>query len=96
MRGLSSKMFTGALVKAAVLGCLTMQTAAQTLAVPSAPVMVDIPDAHEMPDPSQDYKIVFDMQTIGATSGDISPCQGRSKCMVRRVHFTGRTAGQVG
>ena len=73
MRSLSSKMLAGALAKAAVFGCLTMRTAAQTLAVPSAPVMVDIPDAHEMPDPSLDYKIVFDMQTVGATAGDISP-----------------------
>ena len=73
MRKLSSKMLGGALATAAVLGCLTMPTAAQTLPVPGAGVMVDIPDAHEKPDPTLDYKIVFDMQSMGATAGDISP-----------------------
>ena len=73
VRRLSSKMLCGVLTTAAFLGCLTMPTAAQTLAVPSAPVMVDIPDAQEKPDASLDYKIVFDMQTAGATAGDMSP-----------------------
>jgi intracellular sulfur oxidation DsrE/DsrF family protein len=50
-----------------------MPTAAQTLAVPGAGVMVDIPDAHEKPDPTLDYKIVFDLQSMGATAGDVSP-----------------------
>ncbi len=73
VRNLSSKILGGALATAAIVGCLTMPTAAQTLAVPSAPVMVDIPDAHEKPDPSLDYKIVFDMQTVSAAAGDINP-----------------------
>ena len=73
MRNLSSKILGGALAATAVLGCLTMPTAAQTLAVPGAGVMVDIPDAHEKPDPTLDYKIVFDMQSTGATAGDVSP-----------------------
>ncbi len=73
MKSLSSKRLAGMLATAAVLGILTMRTAAQTLAVPSAPVMVDIPDAQEKPDPSLDYKIVFDVQTAGATAGDVSP-----------------------
>jgi len=73
MSNLSSKMLGSALAAVAVLGCLTMPAVAQTLAVPSASIMVDIPDAHEKPDPSLDYKIVFDMQTVGATAGDISP-----------------------
>ena len=70
---LSSKMLGSALAAAAVLLCLTIPTAAQTLPVPGAGVMVDIPDAHEKPDPTLDYKIVFDMQTAGATAADISP-----------------------
>jgi intracellular sulfur oxidation DsrE/DsrF family protein len=73
VRNLSSKMLGCALATAAVLACLTMPTAAQTLPVPGASVMVDIPDAHEKPDPTLDYKIVFDMQSEGATAGDMSP-----------------------
>jgi len=69
----SSKMLVGALATAAVLGCRSMPAAAQTLPVPSASVMADIPNAQEKPDPSLDYKIVFDMQTVGATAGDVSP-----------------------
>jgi len=44
-----------------------------TRAVPSAPVMQDIPDAHEKPDPGLHYKLVFDVQTMGDSSDDASP-----------------------
>jgi intracellular sulfur oxidation DsrE/DsrF family protein len=46
---------------------------AQGLPVPGAGIMTDFPDAHEKPDPALTYKILFDMQHLGATYGDIAP-----------------------
>jgi intracellular sulfur oxidation DsrE/DsrF family protein len=35
--------------------------------------MTDFPEAHELPDPSLDYKIVFDVQTLAPTPDKVSP-----------------------
>ncbi len=39
---------------------------AQTAPITGAPSAKDFPGANEMPDPSLDYKIVFDMNTVGS------------------------------
>jgi len=57
---------------AALIGCLGQSAHAQE-AVPSVGRMGDIPDAREKPDPTLDYKIVFDIRTSADAPGDISP-----------------------
>jgi intracellular sulfur oxidation DsrE/DsrF family protein len=46
---------------------------AQGLPVPGAGMMTDIPDAHEKPDPALTYKILFDMNKLAPSYGDIAP-----------------------
>ena len=41
--------------------------------IPEVGRMVDIPGAHETPDPSLDYKIVFDLNSTAATVNDVNP-----------------------
>ncbi len=60
----------------ALLVALAMQHApavAQTLPVPQAGTMREIPGAHELPDPTLDYKIVFDIRSVADSADHVSP-----------------------
>lgn len=41
--------------------------------IPNVGRMVDIPGAHETPDPALDYKIVFDLNSTSDTVDDVNP-----------------------
>ena len=47
--------------------------ASEPLPIPDVGMMADIPGAHEQPDPTLDYKIVFDVQTSADSDGDVDP-----------------------
>lgn len=53
----------------------TLPAAAQSgaRAVPSVGAMQDIPEAHEKPDPTLHYKIVFDVETLADKPDQVSP-----------------------
>lgn len=60
---------------AAALFCCTGALApanAQTL-IPNLPSMKNFPNAHELPDPSLNYKIVFNVKTMASSPDKISP-----------------------
>ena len=46
---------------------------AQGAVVPLAGQMKDFPEAHELPDPSLTYKIVFDVQSMPSAADQVSP-----------------------
>jgi hypothetical protein len=46
---------------------------AQTLPIPSVDAAIDFPNAHEMPDPSIVYKIVFDIAKAAPKVDDVNP-----------------------
>jgi intracellular sulfur oxidation DsrE/DsrF family protein len=61
---------------AAALFCLPVSQTpafAQALPVPDAGTMKDFPEAHELPDPKLDYKIVFNIETMAPSPDQVSP-----------------------
>jgi intracellular sulfur oxidation DsrE/DsrF family protein len=46
---------------------------AQTLPLPDSPVATDIPGAHELPDPSIVYKVVFDIGKAAPKIDEVNP-----------------------
>ena len=47
--------------------------AAETLPVPEAGIMGDVPGGQEQPDPGLDYKIVFDVHVLGDAGSGVDP-----------------------
>ena len=62
-------------VLAALIGfsIATQAQSAQTLPIPSAPVAVAIPGAHELPDPSLTYKVLFDIAKAAPKIDEVNP-----------------------
>lgn len=61
---------------AALMVCFAFSqtpASAQALAVPAAGAMTDFPEAHELPDPSLNYKIVFDVQSMASSPDQVNP-----------------------
>jgi intracellular sulfur oxidation DsrE/DsrF family protein len=60
---------------AAALVCAGLQAPAyaQTAPITGVPSMKDFPGANELPDPSLDYKIVFDVGTMAESPDQVSP-----------------------
>jgi intracellular sulfur oxidation DsrE/DsrF family protein len=46
---------------------------AQTMPVPSAGFVPDVPGATDKPDPTRAYKFAFDVQSMANSAGDVSP-----------------------
>jgi intracellular sulfur oxidation DsrE/DsrF family protein len=66
----------GALALLAILIVLPSSTraqSAQALPIPSVDSAIDFPDAHEMPDPSLMYKIVFDIGKASPKVDEVNP-----------------------
>jgi intracellular sulfur oxidation DsrE/DsrF family protein len=64
------------LIAAAALFCLAASAPAalaQGLAIPAGGAMTDFPGAHELPDPSLDYKIVFSVESMAASPDKVGP-----------------------
>jgi len=70
------KVWIGAVAVCAILIALpgsAYAQSAQTLPIPSVDAAIDFPNAHEMPDPSLTYKIVFDIGKASAKIDEVNP-----------------------
>lgn len=76
------------IVIAALIGCFGHSAQAREV-VPSVSRMIDIPDAREKPDPSLDYKIVFDIRTPADAPGDVSPALQSAAALINTYRHYG-------
>jgi intracellular sulfur oxidation DsrE/DsrF family protein len=60
------------ILMAASVGPMRAQST-QPLPIPSVSAAKDVPGAHEMPDPSLVYKVVFDITKMAPNIGDVNP-----------------------
>jgi hypothetical protein len=70
------KVWIGATAVLAILIALPLATHAQSapaLPIPSVDSAIDFPNAHEMPDPTLTYKMVFDIGKAAPKVDDINP-----------------------
>jgi intracellular sulfur oxidation DsrE/DsrF family protein len=81
---------------ATVLACLVGPAAgAASLPVPEGGTLRAVPGAHELPDPSLDYRIVVDMQTLAAQPTGISPAVQKLAALVNTFAKAGVTPDHV-
>lgn len=73
-RSTGRSAFTAILaVASALLGTPACAQTGAALPVPSVGTMQDIPDAHEKPDPTLPYKLVFSVETLADSADSVSP-----------------------
>lgn len=70
-----SKWLTASAATAVLVGFAgaALAQSEQALPVPDVGAARDVPGAHELPDPSLTYKVVFDVSTAAANVGEVNP-----------------------
>jgi intracellular sulfur oxidation DsrE/DsrF family protein len=66
-------LWIGVVAVFAILFAVPGSARAQSLPIPSVDAAIDFPNAHEMPDPTLTYKIVFDIGKGAEKIDDINP-----------------------